>query len=47
MVIGSDFGHNDPSDEPELVRTMRAREDLASGTLDKILGENARVFYGI
>lgn len=47
MVIGSDFGHNDPSDEPELVGTMRGREDLSSGTLDQILGENARVFYAI
>lgn len=47
LIIGSDFGHNDPSDEPELVRTMRGREDLSERELDKILGENARVFYGV
>jgi predicted TIM-barrel fold metal-dependent hydrolase len=47
MVIGSDYGHNDPSDEPELVRTMRGREDVSERLLDKILGENAQVFYGV
>ena len=47
LLIGSDYGHNDPSDEPELVRTMRGREDLSGPVLDKILGENARVFYAI
>jgi uncharacterized protein len=47
LMIGSDYGHNDPSDEPELVRTMRGREDLTGPQVDKILGENARVFYGV
>jgi len=47
MLIGSDFGHNDPSDEPELVRTMHGREDLSERLMDRILGENARVFYGV
>jgi predicted TIM-barrel fold metal-dependent hydrolase len=47
LIIGSDFGHNDPSDEPELVRTLRGREDLAPTLVDKILGKNARVLYGI
>jgi predicted TIM-barrel fold metal-dependent hydrolase len=47
LIIGSDFGHNDPSDEPELVRTLRARDDLSPVLVDKILGENARSFYGL
>jgi predicted TIM-barrel fold metal-dependent hydrolase len=47
MIIGSDYGHNDPSDEPELVRTMRGREDVPERVIDKILGENARVYYGV
>jgi aminocarboxymuconate-semialdehyde decarboxylase len=47
MMIGSDYGHNDPSDEPELVRTMREREDLSAPLLNKILGDNARRFYNI
>jgi predicted TIM-barrel fold metal-dependent hydrolase len=47
LIIGSDFGHNDPSDEPELVRTMQERDDLSDRLLDKILGENAHVFYGV
>ena len=29
IVIGSDYGHNDPSKEPEFVKHMRAREDVA------------------
>ncbi|MFQ5682379.1 MAG: amidohydrolase family protein [Candidatus Binatia bacterium] len=47
LIIGSDYGHNDPSAEPQLVATMRSREDLSSKLVDKILVENPRRFYGI
>src|SRR5262249_27752953 len=47
LLIGSDYGHNDPSDEPGLVGTRRAREDLSEPLLEKILGANARGFYCI
>ena len=30
IVIGSDYGHNDPSKEPEFVRNLRSREDVAA-----------------
>ena len=30
MIIGSDYGHNDPSEERELVKTMKSREDVPS-----------------
>ena len=28
LIIGSDYGHNDPSEEGDLVRQIRAREDI-------------------
>ncbi|MEX0805405.1 MAG: amidohydrolase family protein [Candidatus Binatia bacterium] len=47
LIIGSDYGHNDPSKEPQLVATMRAREDLPPGLVEKILCHNARELYGL
>jgi predicted TIM-barrel fold metal-dependent hydrolase len=47
LVIGSDYGHNDPSKEPEFVKNLRAREDLPPHVVEKILCENARPLYGI
>ncbi|HLG74538.1 MAG TPA: amidohydrolase family protein [Chloroflexota bacterium] len=47
LIIGSDYGHNDPSEEPRMVDTMRAHEGLPSRVIDKILGENAAQLYGI
>jgi uncharacterized protein len=47
IVIGSDYGHNDPSREPEFVAHMRAREDVAPGAIEKILCENPRQLYGL
>ena len=45
LIIGSDYGHNDPSEERNLVHTMRAREDIPASLTEKILCENARRFY--
>ncbi|HLY67639.1 MAG TPA: amidohydrolase family protein [Chloroflexota bacterium] len=47
LVIGSDYGHNDPSEEPRLVETMRNYEGLPGRVVDKILGENAKELYGL
>ncbi|HEY8691730.1 MAG TPA: amidohydrolase family protein [Chloroflexota bacterium] len=47
LIIGSDYGHNDPSEEPHMVDTMRAHEGLPSHVIDKILGHNAAQLYGI
>jgi uncharacterized protein len=47
IVIGSDYGHNDPSKEPEFIKNMRAREDLAPSLVEKILCENPRGLYGL
>ena len=47
LLIGSDYGHNDPSKEPQLVMTMRARQDVSSQLVEKILCENPRQFYSL
>jgi predicted TIM-barrel fold metal-dependent hydrolase len=45
LIIGSDYGHNDPSEERNLVATMRAREDISRALTEKILCENPRRLY--
>jgi predicted TIM-barrel fold metal-dependent hydrolase len=45
LIIGSDYGHPDASEESELVAMMRARTDLSKEVTDKILSSNARDFY--
>jgi uncharacterized protein len=47
ILIGSDYGHNDPSKEPQLVATLRAREDVPGKLIEKILCENPRKFYSL
>jgi uncharacterized protein len=47
LIVGSDYGHNDPSEEPHMVDTMRGHERVSSRVMDKILGENAAQLYGI
>ncbi|MDH3442438.1 MAG: amidohydrolase [Deltaproteobacteria bacterium] len=47
IVIGSDYGHNDPSKEPEFIKNLRAREDLPAPLVEKILCQNARPLYGL
>ena len=45
LVIGSDYGHQDPSEERQLVAAMRAREDIPQALTDKILFENPKQLY--
>ncbi len=47
LMIGSDYGHNDPAEEKALVQTMRSREDLSAGLVDKILIHNPKQFYSL
>lgn len=47
IVIGSDYGHNDPSAEPRLVETLKAREDVPPSLAEKILCDNPRRLYGL
>ena len=47
LMIGSDYGHNDPAEEKALVQTMRAREDLPAAVIDKIMIDNPQRFYSL
>jgi len=47
IIIGSDYGHTDPSTEPELVASLKGREELSPEAIDKILGANPRALYGL
>ena len=48
MLIGSDYGHHgDPSNEPELVSAMNAREDISPAAKEKMMTDNARRFYAL
>jgi predicted TIM-barrel fold metal-dependent hydrolase len=47
LMIGSDYGHNDPSSEADHVAAIRTREDLSPGLAEKILCDNAARFYGL
>jgi predicted TIM-barrel fold metal-dependent hydrolase len=47
LMIGSDYGHPDPSEEPELVAAIRGREDLTPIVTDKILSANPARFYAL
>lgn len=45
LVIGSDYGHQDPSEERHLVAAMRAREDIPRQLTDKIFFDNPKLLY--
>lgn len=47
ILIGSDYGHTDPANEPRMVDLMRQREDVPSQVIEKILCDNPKNFYGI
>jgi predicted TIM-barrel fold metal-dependent hydrolase len=47
LMIGSDYGHNDPSEEPQLVATMQARGDLSDSSLERIMCDTPARFYGL
>jgi predicted TIM-barrel fold metal-dependent hydrolase len=54
VVMGSDYGHHgvrgvrgDPSAQLHMVRHMRAREDVPTRVVEKILCENPRQLYGL
>lgn len=47
LIIGSDYGHTDPSTEPELVASVRGQAGIDGSLSDKILSDNARAFYAL
>jgi uncharacterized protein len=54
LVVGSDWGHHggrgrggDPSGQPEVFANMRARTDVPSAIIAKMLSDNPRNLYGL
>jgi predicted TIM-barrel fold metal-dependent hydrolase len=47
LVIGTDYGHFDPSSEIDAISILKGREDISHQVLDKILDANPRRLYGL
>ncbi len=47
LVVGTDYGHNDTSTDIDAMRKLRADGKVAPQVIDRILGDNARVLYGL
>ena len=47
LVIGTDYGHIDPSSELNALRRLRERRDLDARSIEKILSDNPRSLYGL
>jgi predicted TIM-barrel fold metal-dependent hydrolase len=47
LMVGSDYGHQDQSEERRLVTTMRENKSVPSWLTEKILCENPRSLYGL
>jgi predicted TIM-barrel fold metal-dependent hydrolase len=47
LMIGTDYGHHDPSSELNAIRLLRKDRRIGPETIEKILEINPRKFYGI
>jgi predicted TIM-barrel fold metal-dependent hydrolase len=47
LMIGTDYGHHDPSSELNAIRLLRKDRRIGAETIEKILEINPRKFYGI
>lgn len=47
VLIGSDYGHADTSSELEALRHLKAQGNVDPATIDKILCDNPKAFYGL
>jgi len=47
LMIGTDYGHNDPSSELNAIRMLRKDERIDDTVRQKILEDNAKVLYGL
>jgi uncharacterized protein len=44
LIIGSDYGHNDPSKEPQFVTNLRTRKDVPPTLIEKICAKTRELF---
>jgi len=47
LMIGTDYGHHDPSSELNAIHLLRNDRRLSSSVMQKILETNPRHFYGL
>jgi predicted TIM-barrel fold metal-dependent hydrolase len=47
IVIGTDYGHHDPSSEINAIRLLRQDSRIDSAVAERILDRNARTLYGL
>lgn len=47
LMLGTDYGHHDPSSEINAFTLIRKRNDVDPAVIDKIVDRNARAFYGL
>ncbi len=47
LIMGSDYGHPDPSEERYLVNAMKAKKEISTRTTEKILVDNPRRLYAL
>lgn len=47
LLIGSDYGHNDPFEQRELLAALRSQENIPGHLVDKMVCDNPRRFYGL
>jgi predicted TIM-barrel fold metal-dependent hydrolase len=47
LMIGTDYGHHDPSSEINAVRLLRNDKRISAATVQRILDANPRRFYGL
>lgn len=47
LVIGTDYGHTDPSSDIDAIKIFRGRSDVDTSLKRKILSDNARALYGL
>jgi hypothetical protein len=44
-VIGTDYGHTDPSSELDAISVLRQMDGISQETKDRILSHNPKVLY--
>jgi predicted TIM-barrel fold metal-dependent hydrolase len=47
LLIGTDYGHNDPSADIDAMGLLRAREDIGAATKERILSQNPSALFGL
>ncbi len=47
LIIGTDYGHTDPSAEIDAISLFRARTDVSDGAKQRILFDNPKALYGL